>query len=150
MNHNSRKHALCGASSASRWLLCPGSVGLSKEAPYQPPSKYALCGTVAHELAERALREWLSNDCKIPDQWANVTDEMSRHVLGYLQVCQEEIANLHQPSVRIESPLVLRDELGMFGTVDVLATGRSLREETNAKMAGLIVDFKYGAGVPVV
>lgn len=48
-------HSHIGASSASRWLACPGSVRLYKELTQRKATIYAATGTVAHELCERCL-----------------------------------------------------------------------------------------------
>ena len=49
--------AILGASSAARWMNCPGSVQLAESLPEQDTTtKYAAEGTVAHALAELALR----------------------------------------------------------------------------------------------
>src|SRR5262245_24177460 len=73
VNHSEREHALCSASSSSRWLNCPGSVGLGLTVPEPPKSEYAEEGTKAHELAERMLRDWLElggASCEFgPGEW---------------------------------------------------------------------------------
>lgn len=48
-------HSYIGASSAARWLACPGSVRLYKELTQRRATTYAATGTVAHELCERCL-----------------------------------------------------------------------------------------------
>lgn len=50
-------HSHIGASSAARWLACPGSVRLYKELTQRRATIYAATGTVAHELCERCLTE---------------------------------------------------------------------------------------------
>lgn len=51
MGHADREHALFSASSAHRWLNCPGSILLEKDLP-DTSSQAAAEGTLAHELAE--------------------------------------------------------------------------------------------------
>ena len=48
-------HSLIGASSAHRWLNCPGSVRLYGQLVERKTSDYASAGTAAHELCERCL-----------------------------------------------------------------------------------------------
>lgn len=48
-------HSHIGASSASRWLACPGSVALYQQITRRKATIYAATGTVAHELCERCL-----------------------------------------------------------------------------------------------
>lgn len=50
------KHSSIGASSAYRWMLCPGSVRLCATVPKRTTG-YASEGTAAHELCERCLRD---------------------------------------------------------------------------------------------
>jgi len=63
MEHALRQHAKYNASSAYRWIACPGSVALSERAPKLPPNKWALDGTEAHELLDYALKN------KMRDAW---------------------------------------------------------------------------------
>lgn len=49
------QHSLLGASSAARWLACPGSFRLSQTAPHRRSSIYAATGTLAHQMIEDAL-----------------------------------------------------------------------------------------------
>ena len=50
-------HSRLSASKSKQWLECPGSIQLSDNAPPDESSEYALEGTAAHDLAERALIE---------------------------------------------------------------------------------------------
>lgn len=51
------KHALLGASSAHRWLNCPGSARLTENMP-DTSSPYAEAGRLAHEIAELKARQY--------------------------------------------------------------------------------------------
>lgn len=51
---------MIGASSAHRWMNCPGSVRLCSAAETPAPSLAASTGTAAHEVAESLLRDALS------------------------------------------------------------------------------------------
>lgn len=48
-------HSLIGASSAARWIACPGSVRLYAQLPRRPETIYAATGTAAHEVCELCL-----------------------------------------------------------------------------------------------
>lgn len=48
-------HSHIGASSAARWLACPGSVRMYAQLAERKATIYAATGTVAHELCERCL-----------------------------------------------------------------------------------------------
>ena len=50
------KHARLSASSAFRWINCPGSVALSDQCPTPASSSYADEGTLAHAIGELKLR----------------------------------------------------------------------------------------------
>ena len=50
-------HAILGASSSKRWMMCPGSVKQSSSVPNGPSSKYAEQGTAAHTLGEMCLEK---------------------------------------------------------------------------------------------
>lgn len=54
-NSESNIHSPVGASSASRWIACPGSNNLMATVPKQEPRDYASWGTVAHRLGEQSL-----------------------------------------------------------------------------------------------
>lgn len=123
-------HSRIGASSAKRWMACPGSVKLSEGMPnYSSP--FAEEGTQAHELAERIL------------QWevfptASVDGEMLSYVelyTGYVHALGGELL--------IEHRFHLKDiHEDLFGTSDAVvwdAESKTLH----------VIDLKYGAGVAV-
>jgi len=156
--HNEREHAICSASGAERWLNCPGSIALSKDAPDSPQSPYAAEGTRAHELAEKILRHWESNDRTLDSKWVESLRpeyadtehdtgdgrrwSMVDYALTYVNLCLEQVAGFDaKPVVKIEYRLVLDQELGMFGTVDFVATG-----QRKGAWTGMVVDLKYGKG----
>lgn len=145
--HSKRLHSPCSASSAYRWLACPGSVGLSNELPPEPTSKYAAEGTRAHELAEillkRVIEKKLGPDgcLEIPQRFP---EDMRDHVLSYVNMVKEIIESFTEPpAIRLESRLYLEKDIGLFGTADVAMTGKH-----GCKYVGIVVDLKYGK-IPV-
>lgn len=149
INHSARKHALCSASSAERWLECPGSVGLSTTVPEPPTSVYALEGTEAHEISERILASWIKNNFTLDDDFLQSTregkEEMFDFVMQYVYACVEEaMAFDSTPTIRIEQRLTFNEDMAMFGTADFIATG-----VMNGVSTGVIVDLKYGKGKKV-
>ncbi len=67
-------HAILGASSAHRWMKCPGSIKLGEHVIHRPASSWAAdLGTAAHELAERCLHDY-------SDPFAYVTQTMSNGI----------------------------------------------------------------------
>lgn len=68
-------HSKVGASSAKRWMACPGSVRLS-EGIESKSSKFSIEGTQAHALAE----QWLTaGECPV-----NADQEMAENVRVYV------------------------------------------------------------------
>ena len=52
LEQEEKVHSRVGASTAKRWMNCPGSVSLLEKVTRRPNSKYAAEGTVAHSVAE--------------------------------------------------------------------------------------------------
>lgn len=65
VNHADRGHSVLGASAASRWMKCPGSVQMLLDHP-PPTSSAAADGTKTHELAEFVLVPLLKGDVNYP------------------------------------------------------------------------------------
>jgi hypothetical protein len=131
-------HSAIGASSAHRWMECPGSVRLTADLP-ATTSEAAEEGTAAHTLAELCLR----ND-EHPSQYLGdtiegyeVTEEMVQAVemfVTYVRRRKEE----EQFDLMVEvqfSLSYLHPPVPMYGTADVVLHKRG-------KL--LVVDFKYG------
>ena len=59
MGHAERDHAILSPSSAKRWINCTPSALLA-EAAGSKTSVYAEEGTLAHEIAEYALTQYLN------------------------------------------------------------------------------------------
>jgi hypothetical protein len=136
-------HAELGASSSARWMVCPGSVPLSR--PYEGrTTSYAVEGAVAHAIAEAALsgasRPAVGAVLKADDYDVVVTHEMKDAIDAYLDV----VTPLRKQSDwhACEQRAVIRSALPAecFGTVDFAA----LVDKTLH-----IVDFKYGKGIRV-
>lgn len=157
-DHKEREHALCSASGADRWLNCPGTLALSQGLPEPEASPYAAEGTRAHELAERILRHWEANDRTLNTAWVDALRPeyadtefdtgdgrrwgMVDYAMTYVNLCLEQVAGFDgKPAVKIEHRLVLDQELGMFGTLDFVASG-----VRKGAWTGMVVDLKYGKG----
>lgn len=147
INHDARSHAICGASNASRWLKCPGSVSLCLKCDELPATPWAIEGTKAHEMADEMLHAWQAGTLPprdADDDFQTDPGSMREHIMRYVRLCQDEVAKLTDAVVRVETRLELDEPLGMFGTVDLLATGK-----LDGVWTGLIVDLKYGTGIPM-
>lgn len=146
------KHSKIGASSASRWMNCPGSVRLC-ENTVRRSSEYADEGTAAHALAEMCLKKAFEiNDDQIRVEDAKsyigqivegqpVTEDMAEAVNVYLN----EVYSDYQPGDEQEFEVRFSlNELhtGLFGTAD------RVRYRPSTKTLR-ITDYKHGAGVPV-
>lgn len=141
-------HALLSASASERWLNCPPSARLEATLPSET-SIYAEEGTRAHELCEYKLRLMLSkaaNDEEyilppsfIPDE------EMEEATDLYRDIVEEEFNAVK--AVTPDATLVVEQKLDLsdyvpegFGTSDAVIVG-------DDKL--VVIDFKYGKGVPV-
>lgn len=86
----SEAHSLIGASSAYRWMNCPGSVRLYTDIAVRRATEYAATGTAAHEVCERCLKggkqpdEFLGEVIPVEDFRIDVTSEMVEAVRVYV------------------------------------------------------------------
>lgn len=129
----SETHSRLGASSAARWLACPGSFRLCETAPPSRPSKYSEEGTLAHHCAEQVL---LGN----VEPWElDAPAEMMRHVAGYVDFVH---AQARGRKIHTERLLSLKSiDADAYGTVDV-----AIQHPGNKVV---VIDLKYGAGYAV-
>lgn len=136
-----KKHALLGASSSARWLVCTPSARLEAMFPDEQ-SPYAAEGTVAHDLAESILRHKLEGK-KLPkyDHSAEMVEAVNR----YVDICEEKVnearARSSDAEVMIEAKLDFSRWVPEgFGTGDMVIVADGILE---------VIDLKYGKGVPV-
>lgn len=148
--HSDRLHSLVSASGAYRWTACPGSVAMELQVPEVQTSVYAEEGTRAHELSEVMLVPLLQAGAS----WEQATrfatrddypEDMLEHVEGYVAYVMEQVERDAPKQVLIEERLCLDEDLGMFGTADVLYAHRG----PNGEKFGRIIDLKFGRGVVV-
>ena len=120
-------HSPLGASAASRWMVCPGSVALTLDMP-NTSSDAAREGTIAHELAETCLRDGV--DANTVD---GISEEMAMYVQQYVDYVRQT-AGKNRIFVEQELDLSMIIPEGM-GTADaVVIAGDELH----------IIDLKYG------
>lgn len=144
-----KPHSRLGASSAHRWMACPGSVRLTADLPNKT-SEHAALGTAAHEIGERALRTgrdvesyrgetiFVDNPGKTPFRF-EVDDDMIDAVSVYVDLVREEAGD---NPVNVEVGFALRQDERFFGTNDAsvyLPEQRTL----------VVYDYKHGAGYMV-
>lgn len=146
-DHAERAHSILGASSAKRWMSCPGSVALALSIPdHDTTTVYAAEGTVAHELAELSLRENVDPIMYVGKRIDGimVTKEMALAVGMY---CDK--VNALAQSCGVEPQLEVRFTLDrldtpvdMFGTADCVVW-----DEEHSHLH--VMDYKHGRGVVV-
>lgn len=149
-------HARLSASSAHRWMNCPGTIRMS-EGIDDPETIYQLEGRAAHALAEFALRQDVAKELHLM-HWSDVPtvvveteegnknwpiDDTMREAVG---LYVETVRDLHTKlggKLYIERTFdlaMLRPPEPMFGTADAVIVGERTID---------VIDLKYGAGVTV-
>lgn len=150
INHSERAHALLSPSSSHRWMNCTPSARLEENIP-STGSAASEEGTVAHELAEHAIRKYLAgeytpllDELPVPDEIRNnkyYSSEMEHYVTGYVcYVC--DIYELEEGAkMSIERKFDLTTYVPeCFGSCDCDIVGNTVLN---------VVDLKYGKGVQV-
>lgn len=119
-------HAILSPSSAHRWALCPGSVGLSKDI-VDEGSEASKEGTRAHELAAQML---------LGQEVTETNPEMLKHVGSYVDTVKS-IRDALGGTLLVEQRFSVEAYIpGCWGTADaVIVAGEEL----------VVIDLKYGA-----
>ena len=155
MGHAERDHAILSPSSAKRWIHCTPSALLAEEAGSKS-SVYTEEGTLAHEIAEHALTQYLNGSYDpIMDEALPIKDEhlknplfsidMANYIREYCDFVIGEGYEMQKQDGMCRTFLERRVDItdfapDSFGSVDVtLVSGRTIH----------IIDLKYGAGVRV-
>lgn len=138
---NEPEHAPWGASGASRFIRCPGSVKMSEAYP-DDETVFAAEGTVAHFVREMCmefgfeLEDWLGSEIAQGSWVFDVDQEMVEALRPGIEWCEE------RPGLHVNEYQVRFDRWmpGQFGTLDKGIITPDLIT---------INDLKYGRGVPV-
>lgn len=155
MGHADRDHAILSPSSAKRWINCTPSA-LLVEAAGSKPSVYAEEGTLAHEIAEHALTQYLNGTYDpIIDEALPIKDEhlknplfsidMANYIRDYCDYVIGENYEMQKADglskMFLERKVDITDYApDSFGSVDVtLVSDKTIH----------IIDLKYGTGVKV-
>lgn len=141
---------MLSASSAERWLHCPGSVRLTENMG-DTTSQFAEEGTLAHQIAELKLRKYFLSPTG-PKTFTRQMNKLKKHELyqeemqGYTDQYVDYIKDIansppSSPTVAVELRVDFSNIVPEgFGTADcVLLHGKDL----------YVIDFKYGKGVLV-
>lgn len=125
------EHSTLGASSAERWINCPGSVALIERInPPRIETGYAQEGTQAHKVCEDFL-------AGVKDTWELILEGATLEMLEGAALYQETIRGLkHKNAVlHIEQKLRIPYDAKAFGTADCVIVNPDFLH---------VVDFKFG------
>lgn len=142
VKHSTRKHSLFGPSSAERWLECLGSVELSKTAPPQKDSPWALEGTRAHECTEYLVRRYSDRRSAKQEALSKWPSEMVEYgLIAADMIFSSKLRPSLDAELMTEQRVVLKSVKDIYGTLDYawLDHFGTLT----------VIDYKYGAGVTV-
>lgn len=137
-----KKHSEFSASGSKRWLNCPGSLALSKDALKAPDSKYAAEGTLAHECLESFIKNKADSSIVLQTLLKKHPKEMVYHAHSAYAEINKLRSQYPTAEFLCETKVSLEFiEPDMFGTVDAAIV----------EMFGrlIVIDFKYGAGIAV-
>lgn len=155
MGHADRDHAILSPSSAKRWIHCTPSALLAEEAGSKS-SVYAEEGTLAHEIAEYALTQYLNGLYdpimveSLPVQEEHLKNplfniDMANYIRDYCNYVIGENYEMQKADGACQMFLERKVDItdyapDSFGSVDVtLVSDKTIH----------IIDLKYGAGVKV-
>jgi hypothetical protein len=136
------EHSPLGASSAERWMACPGSVTLISALKSSPDyveddPDYRRDGTQAHALAAHCLEKDIDAWQRDEEQFPELTADMLGAVQEYLDYVRS-IEGAREVEVRVHLP---EFHPQFFGTLDCVVFG--------ADGTLHIIDYKHGVGVVV-
>jgi hypothetical protein len=134
-------HSPLGASSAERWMKCPGSTALINALgpDANSESEYAAEGTLAHEVGAYCLRQ----HCEAWEamvEFPALTAEMATAVQTYLNYGAAHPPQLRLVEHHISHPAFHKQ---MFGTLD------RVDFEPEPDIALEMIDYKHGIGIAV-
>lgn len=150
------KHSSRGASSAERWLNCPGSINLTEELARKGlinfgSSRPAAEGTAAHLVLSTCMEDGTDAhemaDIEIAvEDWVFIVDkEMIAGVQETLDWVRARIAKARKDGFEVK--VYIEQSMSSFTDPDAYGTGDILIHIINDRL--IIVDFKYGKGVTV-
>lgn len=143
-----KAHSSIGASSAYRWMACPGSVTLS-QGIVPRSSEYALEGTAAHQLAEQCLVEefnpsyFLGSNMVISKDGATIEVPVTQEMVDAVKVYVDYIRENDTFHTLIEHRFHLKElHSDLYGTADCV----QFFEDTKVLR---VIDYKHGMGIAV-
>ena len=148
-----KKHSILGASSASRWFACPGSVRLCQTVPPQADSIHSVQGSAAHaaiedyyEKKEKGIEvdiyDYVGFEFTRGEFEYELTSDDVDAIAEYVRVVEDERAK-GKYVFHSEAKFALdRIHPGLFGTADTVLMASNMKRL-------VVMDYKHGAGVPV-
>lgn len=137
-------HSPLGASSAERWMACPGSIALIKklQLPETDEPEYRGLGIAAHELGAYCLLQKCDTWELIGQEFHGfkVDQEMAEAVQVYLDVVRPICPNSLEEKLYVEYKISHPDHEHFYGTLD----SALILEDTIE-----INDYKHGQGIAV-
>ena len=150
-------HSRLSPSAAERWINCPGSINLSRNAPALPPSVYSAEGTVAHSLAEQlasGTKDALDLMARVGETVVQdgfdieITDEMVDSAVEYANIITADRVALEGTSKKGASPVVGAAEMRVCASSvahDLWGTSDFVLYQKGRKL--MVYDYKYGKKV---
>lgn len=144
------KHARLSASSAFRWINCPGSVALSDQCPAPASSSYADEGTLAHAIGELKLR-YVNDELTKRQLNAKMKPLLqSEYYCGEMEEATGYYADAVIEALEAagdDAELMIEQQFSLsrwvpegFGTSDAVVIGGGVIQ---------VIDLKYGKGIKV-
>ncbi len=154
-----KKHARLSPSAAKRWMLCPGSIGMTEKLNIQDKtSRFAAEGTVAHYIHELCLvknhvaQDYFGKTIEADGFKFKVNQDMVDAVQMSLDYIQDRIDMAELEDLRVEVQVEVRSSLKYLG-IPGLDGGTSdvvlLFWDGDELVSIEIFDYKHGAGVAV-
>ncbi len=151
--HSSRTHALLSASHAERWLNCTPSARMEEKFQDTAPSQYAEEGTLAHEIAETALRARFRlspvDDCTKEIRRLKKSELYSKEMDDYLATYLNYVTDSYTKSLQQtpDAAVLLEQRLDFS---DWVPEGSGIGDAVVISDGTLhVIDLKYGQGVAV-
>lgn len=137
--HSKRKHYDFSPSGSHRWLNCFGSVALSKKAPPQIEGPWAAEGTRAHECLEFVVRRYSNLEKAKTEALKKWPEEMVLHAVNSARTIYKLRPS---PDAKLLIETKVKPACSDPGTLDYAWVD----------VWGwlIVIDYKYGAGVPVL
>lgn len=155
-----KAHARLSASSADRWMNCPGSIRMSAGIE-EAPSTFAAEGTAAHALAEHCLRHGFLADRFLgwwvdPNPGEGMLAVGKSHLVGAFEVTEEMAEAVQVYLDYARSIIKPGDEWELEQTLDHLSRYHpdfggtaDLTVYKPEEKHLIVIDYKHGRGVAV-